>query len=117
MRNLNELNEFRRVDWELRAVGAMGDKSAGCFVVPCDGVELAVMASTGKGWDHLSISVKDRCPTWGEMEHVRKLFSKSHEIYFQVGVPAKDHINNHPYCLHWWRRQNREIQLPPSIMV
>lgn len=135
MRNLNELNEFRNTTFELGAIGALGGERAGYFelpysapsqdpptfkrvlVVPKTTSVLRVLASAGMGWDHLSVSLPDRTPTWEEMEHVRQLFAKPAEVWYQFGVPAKQHVNFHPYCLHWWRHQHREVRLPPSIMV
>lgn len=117
MKNLHELNGYRRCDWELRANGTVGDSKNGCFVVPLNGAELAVIATSGGGWDHISVSTAARCPTWEEMEHIRKLFGLPHETWLQFGVPESEHINCHPYCLHWWRPQHREVKLPPPEFV
>lgn len=116
MRNLNELNHYRRSDLELR-LGGLGGAKGGVFVVPFENVELRVIASSDKNWDHVSVSLETRCPTWSEMEAVRKLFSKSHEVWFQLGMPESDHISFHPFCLHWWRHHFRELKLPPAEMV
>lgn len=73
---------------------------------------LRIIASNGAGWDHVSVSLPDRCPTWDDMEYVRKLFFKPDETVMQLHVPESDHINNHPYCLHLWRPQTSdEIQI------
>lgn len=116
MRDLYELTSHRDVIWEMKC-GMAGDGRGGCFHFIRNGVELNVIASAGGGWDHLSISVENRCPTWGEMEHVRKQFSLPHEIWIQFGLPERDHINCHPYCLHWWRPMHREVKLPPPAFV
>lgn len=69
-------------------------------------------------WDHASVSLADRCPTWSEMEHVRNVCFHDHEIAVQYGVPAGRHINHHPYCLHWWRPQlGHGYDLPPKEFV
>jgi hypothetical protein len=69
-------------------------------------------------WDHVSVSRGDRCPTWDEMEYVKRLFFKRDETAMQLHVPPTDHVNNHPYCLHLWRPlPPRVIPRPPSIMV
>lgn len=118
MKNLNELNQYRDCAWEIRVTGgAVGDQHGGCFRVPFNNVELRIMASNGGGWDHLSVSLADRCPTWDEMEHIRKLFAKPDEVWMQLHLPEKDHVNFHPYCLHLWRPQHRQIHTPPSFMV
>ena len=46
-----------------------------------------------------------------------RLFFKPEEVCFQLHVSSGEHINNHPYCLHIWRPLDREIPLPPGIMV
>jgi hypothetical protein len=117
VKNLNDLNQYRDMEWEFRATGTIGNADGGCFKVVHDGAELRIMASRGGGWDHISISLADRCPTWEEMEHIRKLFSLPNETWLQFGVPSKEHVNCHPYCLHWWRPLNREVKLPPSEFV
>lgn len=117
MRNLNELQVWRRWDCELRAHGVVGDEGAGVFVFEREGVDLYCVMSSGEGWDHISISTRDRTPTWDEMEFVRKRVTKPGEVWMQFGVPDSLHINVHPYVLHWWRPQHREVRLPPRWMV
>lgn len=117
MKDLRELDPFRRLDWEYRAHGVLGDRENGCFVIERNGVELNVIASSGGGWDHVSVSTKDRCPTWEELEHIRLMFAKPHETWMQLHVPARDHVNCHPFCLHLWRPQHRELPRPPASFV
>jgi len=117
VRDLNELNPLRAVEWELRAHGVVGDKWGGCFIVNYEGVELRIIASSGGKWDHISVSTESRCPTWAELEFVRKLFAKPAETWMQLHVPESEHVNHHPYCLHLWRPHFREIPRPPAIFV
>ncbi len=77
----------------------------GAFRVRRDAVVLNVIVSDGFGWDHLSISLPDRCPTWEEQLHVIDLFACTDETWMALRPPKALHINNHPYCLHWWRPQ------------
>src|SRR5215831_17435432 len=83
----------------------------GVFLVPCGKVHLRVIASDGEGWDHVSVSLADRCPTWEEMCHVKELFFKTSEIAYQLHVPPDVYVNNHKFCLHLWRPQNRDTVL------
>lgn len=78
---------------------------------------LAVIASWEGGWDHVSVSRRDRTPTWGEMETIKRLFFADDETAMQLHVPVSDHINNHPYCLHLWRPHGETIPMPPKWMV
>lgn len=78
---------------------------------------LRVLASNGDGWDHVSVSLGTRCPTWEEMDYVKRLFFKPDETVMQLHVPAGDNVNNHPYCLHLWRPHKGEIPRPPAEFV
>jgi hypothetical protein len=78
---------------------------------------LQVIATDGLGWDHVSVSMEQRLPTWPELEHVKRIFFAEDEVAMQLHVPAADHINVHPNCLHLWRPQAVPIPLPDKIMV
>lgn len=78
---------------------------------------LFVIASCGLGWDHVSVSLRNRCPTWEEMEIVKHLFFLPLETAMQLHVPRANHINFHPYALHLWRPQHASIPRPPKELV
>jgi hypothetical protein len=125
MRNLNLLDRYRITDnWWIKAqLGARGgDDKNGAFVIPSAsdiGEPLRVMASAdGEGWDHVSVSCERRCPTWYEMEQVKRLFFKDDEVAMQLHVPPADHINCHPHVLHLWRpTRGPQIPRPPQFLV
>lgn len=96
----------------------------GMFLVPRCGVILRCMISDGAcvedetgQWEHVSISLPNRCPTWEEMCFVKNLFFEEHETVIQYHPPKSEYVNNHPYCLHLWRPKAAQIPLPPSILV
>jgi hypothetical protein len=104
----------------------------GAFLVPVPGKNgsftrisyMRVIASTGKGqkdpawrWDHVSVSRSDRCPTWEEMDFIKRLFFLPDEICFELHPAEAEHISNHPYCLHIWRPLDAKIPLPHPMMV
>ena len=103
----------------VRMYGSAGDDGNGVFKVhsPYDGAPLNIVASNGAGWDHVSVSRSDRCPTWDEMDHVKGLFFDDDETVMQLHVPTADHRNLHEFCLHLWRPQDQPIPRPPSLMV
>jgi hypothetical protein len=78
---------------------------------------LMVIAANGDGWDHVSVSTKARCPEWGEMMLIHRLFFRPDEVTVQYGMPEADHISVHPYVLHLWRPHGVVLPVPPPIMV
>lgn len=85
--------------------------------------ELQAIASWGMGWDHVSVSVAgtmEKCPSWNEMEAVRRFFFESTETVVQIHPPIDRYISNtgpHQGVLHLWRKQGSEHVLPPKEMV
>lgn len=127
MRDLRELDKYRDVLQEHKLFGGSDDdlrKNGGCFWIPTKGSRkgLKVVASSGEipvsqGWDHVSVSLPNRCPTWEEMCKVKDLFFYPHEVCFQLHPAQSDNISNHSFCLHIWRNIHQNIPLPPPEMV
>lgn len=91
----------------------------GAFFIPCrrQGVPLKVICSDGEGWEHVSVSYPDRCPTWEEMSFVKSLFWSDDDCVIQFHPPKAEHVNNHSFCLHLWRPTGFNIPTPLSAMV
>jgi hypothetical protein len=89
----------------------------GAFLIPYRGRKFKVIVSTDGGWDHVSISLPFRCPTWDEMAHFKALFFEPHETVVQFHPDKKAYVNFHPNCLHLWRNQAEGHTLPPAWMV
>jgi hypothetical protein len=68
-------------------------------------------------WDHVSISVRNRCPNWEEVCFVKHLFWGEEETVLQLHVPTSEYVNYHPHTLHLWKPLLFKVPLPPSIMV
>jgi hypothetical protein len=109
------------LDWEIyrRASpwgdGEMGDRCNGYLRLTKR--QMKIVFSNGLDWEHVSVSVIDRCPTWEEMEEVTRRFWAPEDTVMQLHVPVADHKNCHPYFLHLWRPMTAAIPRPPSIMV
>lgn len=91
----------------------------GAFFVPSrpGKTPFKVIASDGEDWDHVSVSLPNRCPTWEEMCRIKDLFWDETDAVMQLHPPRADWVNNHSYCLHLWRPQTEAIPRPPSMMV
>lgn len=111
---------------ETPGAGPVGD-----FIVTPFGQRMLIVASNGSdwieaglelpAWEHVSVSLAHRCPTWTEMEWVREQFFEPHETVVQFSVPRDEHIAGHTrrarYCLHLWRPIGIVIPRPPSSTV
>ena len=124
MKNLRLFDRWRVPSGPLDPVDrndpAIADVSgAFAFRLPDNPEPFVVVASSGDGWDHVSVSCKDRCPTWAEMDAIKRIFFKPGEVAMQLHVTAEDHINVHPFTLHLWRPHGtkRAIPLPPKEFV
>lgn len=120
MKNLNNINNFRRVD--LYGDGFIGDEYNGAFMIDKykDGEFYLVVASNGEGWDHISVSLHrknganiKRCPSFQEMQMVKEKIFGEEEVVFQLHPREEDYINTHPYCLHLWKPNNCSMIVPP----
>jgi len=76
-----------------------------------------IIFSFGGGWDHVSVSYVNRCPTWDEMCYIKNIFFDEEECVVQYHPPKSEYVNNHPYCLHMWKPQNQELPTPPKEFV
>ena len=103
------------------------DGANGAFFIPFSQVVLKVIASNARDWDesglphpmweHVSVSLGVRCPTWEEMDFVKRIFWRDDETVIQLHVPRSQHVNFHETCLHLWKPIGFEIPLPPMITV
>lgn len=121
MKDLTALDAYRRTGDDVRKLyGWAGDWTCGVFDLPSPrtGVTLKCVASTGQDWDHVSVSLPNRCPNWTEMEIVKRAFFKPDETAMQLHVSVDEHINAHSNCLHLWRpNDGREIPRPPAELI
>lgn len=102
----------------------LGHGNCGYFEVPCrTGGELCrlrVIACDGSvtGWEHVSVSLPDRCPTWEELCHIKHLWWREDETVLQYHPAASRYVNVHPYTLHLWRPlAGVEVPMPPLELV
>lgn len=103
------------------------DGANGFFHIPYEGHRLGVIASDGTdwnsadlpgpAWEHVSVSLQARCPTWREMCFVKNIFWRDDETVIQLHVPKSDHVNYHEFCLHLWKPIGIELIRPPAICV
>ncbi len=93
------------------------DGNNGFFHVPFESFTLDVVASDGEGWEHVSVSMRNRTPNWREMCFIKDLFWDDEDCVIQYHPPKSQYVNQHPYCLHLWRKIGSEFETPPKILV
>lgn len=99
----------------------------GFFIIPhyrINNYEFWAMASNGLGWEHVSISIREkyskgskRCPTWEEMCWVKDQFWDKEDCVIQYHPSESEYVNCHHFCLHLWRPIDQDFPIPPKIMV
>lgn len=109
-------NKFRVRTGRIGSGDSIGN--AGAFEINLEHSQTVfVIASDAMGWEHVSVSRKDRCPTWDEMCQIKDLFWDDEDCVVQYHPPRSEYVNMHPHCLHLWRSTDTEITFPPSIFV
>jgi hypothetical protein len=89
----------------------------GCFWVHYRRALLCIIASDGQGisdWEHVSVSLKDRWPTWDEMCFVRRSFFGPKELVVQYHALEDENVSISEYCLHLWSCRGAMIPRPPQ---
>jgi len=106
------------------------NKDGGYFLIPHPNIafmKFFCVASSGMGWEHVSISIcktvgtrlqqEHRSPTWMEMSIIKDIFWDPEDAVMQLHPPRSQYVSQHPYCLHLWRPTNQTIPLPDPILV
>lgn len=88
----------------------------GAFLIPFESYVLHVVASDQQGWEHVSVSLKNRCPNWKEMCYIKDLFWDAEEPAIQFHPPKSQYVNVMPFCLHLWSRAEG-FELPPHELI
>lgn len=102
--------------------GRMGsDDSFGCngaFEIPLKhGQRVFVIAGDGLGWEHVSVSRKDRAPLWEEMCQIKAMFWDDEDCVVQFHPPRSQYVNVHNNCLHLWRPVDGVMPTPATLLV
>lgn len=79
--------------------------------------KLTVIVTDHDGWEHCSVSLSSRTPTWEEMSFVASLFWDPEDTLVNYRPAKSEYVNLHPNVLHWWRPKDYEYPTPPSTLV
>ena len=71
----------------------------------------------GQLWHHVSVSHRDRQPTWDEMALVKRLFLGVHVEAYIVHPPESRYVNINPRVLHWYSSVDKPEGFLPDFRV
>jgi hypothetical protein len=89
----------------------------GFFIIQYGKRKLTVICGVGEGWDHVSVSLRYRRPTWEEMNWIKNLFFEREETVIQLHPPLSQYVNFGKTVLHLWRPWDLDIPIPPRHML
>lgn len=108
-------NQHRILTGRLSSAPDVGNN--GAFEIRMGSRRCRVIASDGGGWEHVSVSLGDRCPNWEEMCRIKAIFWDDEDCVVQYHPPESEYVNNHPFVLHMWRPTEVEMPRPPIWLV
>lgn len=115
MRSISEINSNRKL--EILTTSFDGGNGFVMLQTAKGYKKAVVVYSWCGGWEHVSVSFKNRVPTWDEMCQVKEVFWGDDEVVMQLHPKKSEYINTHPYCLHLWKPIDKEIPTPPKMFV
>ncbi|WP_275272321.1 hypothetical protein [Limnobacter sp. P1] len=117
--DLSKVNKYRIRRGQLASTDDFGPN--GAFYIPhfneASTLSFQVIASNSDGWEHVSVSLPKRTPTWDEMCFIKDLFWEDEEVVMQLHPRKSDYINMHKHCLHLWKPTSGDIVTPPKSFV
>lgn len=123
MRNLHELDKYRTRNGQKLIFGGLTEKeeeTKGAFLIDIYGKAFHVIASIDGGTlEHVSVSPASgrRCPTWGEMSHIKDMFFYPDEEVFELHPAHSSYVNVKQNCLHMWRPFHGEARYLKDLFV
>lgn len=96
---------------------AENDGMGGKYYDKYSGKYLNFIFSYQLGWEHLSVSMPGKTPTWDQMCIMKDIFWNEDEACVEYHPKKEDYVNMHEHCLHIWRPTDVELPTPPHILV
>ena len=114
---MKKLEEIRKTPNLFIDAEAENDGMGGRYYDKQTGKFLHFIFSYQMGWEHLSVSMPTRCPSWEQMCVMKDIFWNKDECCVEYHPREEDYVNNHPYCLHIWKPTDVDIPTPPTLLI
>lgn len=94
----------------------------GWFEIPTTSTGPKIRCQVSSGYmeyefEHVSVSLAHRCPTWEEMCKVKDLFWDDDDVVVQFHPAKSEYVNLAKTCLHLWRWTKGTFPQPNKIEV
>lgn len=114
MKTIDEIRKTRNLFIEAETDNAgMG----GYYYDVISGKNLSFIFSYQMGWEHLSVSMPSKTPSWDQMCRMKDIFWNKDEACVEYHPKEEDYVNMHPHCLHIWKPTEEYLPTPPHILV
>lgn len=114
MKAIDEIKKTRNLFIEAETDNAgMG----GYYHDVLSGKNLNFIFSYQMGWEHLSVSMPSKTPSWDQMCRMKDIFWNKDEACVEYHPKEEDYVNMHQHCLHIWKPTEEYLPTPPHILV
>lgn len=72
--------------------------------------EITIWHNEDEGGWHMSMSKKDKMPTYEEMKDMRYKMLPNRIYACEIFPPREEFVNRHPFCRHLWEMPKDEIK-------
>ena len=126
MKTIEEIKKTRNLFIEAEAPN---DGMGGWYYDSTSGKRLNFIFSYQMGWEHLSVSMPSKTPTWDMMCRMKDIFWNEDETCVEYHPAKSQYVNMHSHCLHIWRPiyckefctdpESKEeiLPVPPHLLV
>lgn len=114
---MKSIEEIKKTPNLVIEAEADNDGMGGRYYDKTTGKWLNFIFSYQLGWEHLSVSMPSKTPSWDQMCMMKDIFWREDEVCVEYHPKKSDYVNNHSHCLHIWKPTNVELATPPSILV
>lgn len=104
---VNEGTKYRKSDYMVDEEHTLA--FGGDYYDTVSGKQLNFMFSVQGGWEHLSVSMPSRTPTWDQMCTMKNIFWEDEEECVEYHPPKSQYVNIHEHCLHIWKPVYSEL--------
>lgn len=106
MKPIDEILKIRNL--QIKAIDRDMPMLGGSYYDSISGKWLNFMFSIQMGWEHLSVSMPSKTPSWDQMCIMKEIFFDDEEECFEYHPKKSEYVNIHPHCLHIWRPRVEE---------